>query len=162
MKILGIDPGSSRCGYGLIEKTSSQLTLLDCGCINIKESDINQKLLYLSQDIRKIIESIQPDVLAIEKLYFVKNIKTGIEVAQARGVIILHALQNKISISEHNPQEIKLSVTGYGLSDKKAVAKMVKILLNQPNLKVIDDTTDALAVAITASQSLNLKSLIKI
>ena len=151
MKILGIDPGSSRCGYGLIEKDGSKLSLLEYGLIEIKEKDINQKLFYLTNDFKKILKKTKPDLMAIEKIYFSKNVKTGIEAAQARGVLIALTLQEQIPLTEHNPSEIKLSVTGYGLSDKKAVAKMVAVILQIPPLKVIDDITDALAIAITAS-----------
>ncbi|MFH1759038.1 MAG: crossover junction endodeoxyribonuclease RuvC [Patescibacteria group bacterium] len=151
MKILGIDPGSSRCGYGLIEKSGSSLKYLSAGLIEIKESDINQKLLYLNQDFKKLIAKHKPDLIAIEKIYFSKNIKTAIEVAQARGVLILQTLQNNIPLVEYNPNEVKQSVTDYGSADKKAVAKLVAIHLQIPPLKVIDDITDALAIAITAA-----------
>ncbi len=151
MKVLGIDPGSSRCGYGLIEKDGSKLTLVNHGLIEIKEKDINHKLTLLGHDYKKIIKEFKPDLVAIEKIFFSKNVKTAIEVAQARGVIMYLSLKEGADIVEYNPQEIKLSVTGYGLSDKKAVAKMVSSILKIPPLKVIDDVTDAIAISITAA-----------
>lgn len=153
MKILGIDPGSSRCGYGLIEKDGSKITLIKAGLIEIKESDINQKLLYLSNDYKKILQKNKPNIVGIEKIFFSKNTKTAIEIAQARGVLILETLKRALPIIEFTPQEIKQGVTNYGSADKKAVAKMVKIILNQPNLNVIDDVTDAIAVAINTANN---------
>lgn len=151
MKILGVDPGSSRCGYGLIKKDGSKLSFIKAGLIEIKESDINQKLFYLANDYKKILQQTKPDLVGIEKIFFSKNIKTAIEVAQARGVLILETLRQKISIVEFTPQEVKQAVTNYGSADKKAVAKMVNIILNRQNINVIDDVSDAIAVAITAA-----------
>lgn len=151
MKILGVDPGSSRCGFGLIEKEGSRLNFLTAGLIENKESDINYKLFYVARDFDKILLEFQPDLVAIEKIFFSKNVKTAIEVAQARGVLILQTLKRKIQITEYNPQQIKQAVTSYGMADKKSVAKMVALLLRMPSLNVIDDTTDALAIAITAA-----------
>ena len=92
--------------------------------------------------------------MAIEKIYFSKNVKTAIEVAQARGVLILETLKKALPLVEYAPQEIKHSVTNYGSADKKAVAKMAAILLNQPKFNEVDDVTDAIAIAITAAARL--------
>lgn len=156
MKILGIDPGSSRTGYALIERQGSQLKLLQAGTIEIKTRNPNEKLFYLAKDFKKLLQKTKPNLVAVEKLFFTKNIKTGIEVAQARGVIMAAALEYlslKIqnSLVEYTPQQIKQAVTNYGAADKKAVAKMVAIILGQPQLKALDDTTDAIAIAITAA-----------
>lgn len=156
VKILGIDPGSSKCGYGLIEKNGSKLTFIKAGLLENKESNINQKLLYLGRDFQNLLEKEQPDIIAVEKIYFSKNIKTAIEVAQARGVLIFQSLKKALPLLEFTPLQIKQTVTNYGKADKKAVAKMVKIILNQPHLKIIDDATDALAVAITAANFTHL------
>ncbi len=159
MIILGIDPGSSRCGYGLIEKQGGKLNYLDAGLIENKEKNPSQKLFYLAKDFKKILAKTRPGLMAIEKIYFSKNVKTAIEVAQARGVLIMLALEKNLPISEHNPQEIKLSVTGYGLADKKAVAHMAAAILQISPLKIIDDASDALAVAITAANHHNFRGL---
>jgi len=151
MKILGIDPGSSRLGYGLIEKRGSQLKFLKAGTLEVEESDPNQKLLYLAKDLKKIMANFRPSLVAIEKIYFSKNVKTAIEVAQARGLIIFLVLDQQIPIVEISPQQAKSAVTSYGAADKGAVAKMVSLLLNRPNLKELDDATDALAIAIAGA-----------
>ncbi len=93
--------------------------------------------------------------MVIEKIFFMKNQKTGIEVAQARGAILLLALENKIKIIECSPNEMKAAVSGYGFADKKAIEKMVKLILNKPDLDVIDDAVDALAMAIFGASYLN-------
>lgn len=150
-KILGIDPGSSRLGYGLIEKQGSQLRFLRAGTLEIKERDLNQKLLYLANDFKRLLTNSKPQLVVIEKIYFSKNVKTAIEVAQARGVIIFLTMDHKIPILEVSPQQAKSAVTSYGAADKKAVAKMVSILLKRPLLDKLDDTSDALAIAIAGS-----------
>ena len=148
MRILGIDPGTSRIGYGLIN--DRPLKLIDYGVIEIKDKT-NTKFLTLSEKLEELINKSRPDAAAVEKIYFAKNQKTAIEVAQARGIILLSLLKNKIPVYEYTPQEIKLSVTNYGLADKKAVAKLVKLLLGINELKGYDDASDALAIAITAA-----------
>lgn len=148
MKILGIDPGTARIGYGLI--SDHPLKLLDYGVIEIKDKT-NRKFLILSEKLGELINKFKPDAASVEKIYFAKNQKTAIEVAQARGIIILSLLNKKIPIYEYTPQEVKLAVTNYGLADKKAVAKLVKQLLGINELKGYDDASDALAIAITAA-----------
>ena len=153
IKILGIDPGSSRTGWGLIEKQGGNLKLLDAGIIEIKTKNPNEKLFYLTRDFQKLLQKTKPKVVAVEKLFFTKNIKTGIEVAQARGVIIAAILNFGADLLEYSPQQIKQAVTNYGGADKRAVAKMTALILGQRQLKVLDDTTDAIAAAITGAQS---------
>jgi len=105
-------------------------------------------MLDVKNELKKIIDKFQPETLAIEKLFFAKNRKTALEVAHTRGVIILAAMEQNLKIKEYAPNEIKAGITGYGMADKKAVLKMVKLFLNQPDLKIIDDASDALAIAI--------------
>ncbi len=158
MKILGIDPGSSRMGFGVIEKNGQKLSLVETGVIEIPAKDTGLKLVTLAIEFKKILARAKPDVIGIEKLFFTKNIKTGIEVAQARGVIMylsfeyyktLHPISySRDPIAEFTPQQIKQATTNWGGADKKAVARMVALLLNIPPLKILDDATDALAIAI--------------
>ncbi len=150
MKILGIDPGSTRIGYGLI-KSDSDLKVLDFGLIEIKASSISEKLLLLADKFAKLLEKTKPDLVSVEKIYFAKNQKTAIEVAEARGVILFLILKNKIPLLEYNPREVKQAVTGYGLADKIAVNKMVCRILNLEKISGPDDIADALAIAITAA-----------
>lgn len=149
MRILGIDPGTNRIGYGFIDSQGQKLKLISSGIIKIPEKK-NEKFLILAEKFDKLIKKLKPDLGAIEKLYFSKNRKTAIEVAQARGILLFLLFKNKIPIIEYTPSEIKKQITGYGLSDKTAIAKMVNKILGA-NLNLVDDITDAIAIAITAS-----------
>lgn len=151
MTILGIDPGSSRTGYGCI--TDHPLRFQTAGVIDFKEKDPNKKILILADRYQKLLDTLQPDIVAIEKIFFSRNVKTAIEVAQARGALILLTLKNKIALVEFGPTQVKQAVTNYGLADKKAVAKMVAAILKIDLSRAIDDTTDALAIAITAAHT---------
>lgn len=150
MIILGIDPGSRRIGYGLI-KFESSLELLEADLIKITYQNNSDIISEIRREVHKLIIKFKPEILAIEKIYFSKNLKTAVAVAETRGVIISAALEKGLRIQEYSPNEIKAAITGYGLADKQAIAKMVRFLLHQPNLKVIDDVSDALAAAITAT-----------
>lgn len=152
MVILGIDPGIKRIGYGLIEKSKGELCLLQAGILKISASKSHaQNIKEVKRETSSLITKFKPKILTIEKLFFYKNQKTALQVAEARGIIILAASEKKIEIKELTPNEIKLGVTGSGSADKKAVAKMVRLILKEPNLKAIDDATDALAIAIAGS-----------
>ncbi len=169
MRILGIDPGSTRIGYGIIEtgssagslhgsstgslRVGSDLKFIKSGLLKIKSSDKEERLLELAKSYEQLLKKEKPDLAAIEKLYFVKNIKTGLEVAQSRGIIIFLTRKQKITIVEYAPSEVKLNITGYGNADKKAVAKMVKLILKTGEIKGPDDVFDALAIAITAANN---------
>jgi crossover junction endodeoxyribonuclease RuvC len=152
MTILGIDPGTRRIGYGVIKKLPGKLGFVSAGLLKIKGGDDFSALKETRRQIEGIIGKFKPEILAIEKLYFMRNQKTGIQVAQARGVILLSALEKGLKILEYAPNEIKAGITGYGFADKKAVLKMVKLILGKSDLDIVDDASDALAVAILASQ----------
>ncbi|MGB7957455.1 MAG: crossover junction endodeoxyribonuclease RuvC [Minisyncoccia bacterium] len=148
---LGIDPGSRRVGYGVVEKKKdNSLRFVAAGILKIEGTDDVAALAEIKKGITAIIKKYRPDTLGIEKLFFAKNQRTAMAVAQARGVLILAAAEAGVPIREYTPNEIKLGVTGYGLADKKAVLKMVRLLLGKNDLKVIDDASDALAGAIMA------------
>ncbi len=153
MKILGVDPGSSRIGFGLIEKTGQKLSLIEMGVIEIKEKDGGLKLVALAKEFGHLLARTAPDAIGMEKIFFSKNVKTAIEVAQARGVLISLSLSKvgRENLLEFTPQEVKRAVTNWGGADKKAVARMVALLLCVPPMKILDDATDAIAVAITAA-----------
>lgn len=152
MIILGIDPGTRRIGYGVVDNAPSRLKFIEAGLLAIKSKNDLGAIGETKKQIGEIIKKFKPDILSIEKIYFVKNRKTGIKVAEARGVIISSALTAGLKIEEYGPNEVKAALTGYGLADKKAVLKMVKIVLNEPRLRVIDDASDALALAIIAGR----------
>jgi crossover junction endodeoxyribonuclease RuvC len=148
MKILGIDPGFARTGYGLIQ--DKPLKFLSCGIINLQEKNINKRFFQLGEQYKKLLADTKPDIVAIEKVYFARNAKTAIDVAQARGILVFLTLQNKIPLAEYTPIQVKQATTNYGLADKKAVAKMVVKILKIDPIKKFDDISDALAIAITA------------
>lgn len=152
MKIVGIDPGTRRVGYGVIEKVRGGATLLEADLLPITAKTDAEALVQIKRSIDELLARVNPDVVAIEKLFFSNNQKTAMHVAEARGVIVLAAAEQKLRIKEYTPNEVKTVCTGYGRADKKAVAKMVKLMLKTPELSVIDDVTDALAIAICALQ----------
>ena len=149
MIILGIDPGTTRVGYAVIEKKDSDnLNLLICGCLESKNKEQKDRLKEISDLILDLILKYRPEVLAIEKLFFTKNAKTALAVAEARGVIINSA--NSLNIREFTPLEIKVAITGYGKAEKEQVKKMACRILKLEKMPKIDDTSDALAIALTA------------
>jgi crossover junction endodeoxyribonuclease RuvC len=151
MIALGIDPGTRRVGYGVILQERNEAIFVEAGIMPIKSKDDVGALEDLKRGLDKLIQKHEPDVLAIEKLYFAKNQKTALAVAQARGVILLAAREHGLRIREYSPNEVKMGVTGYGAADKKAVLKMVRLILKKPGLALIDDASDALALAIMAA-----------
>ncbi len=157
MIILGIDPGSRRVGYGLIKQSGGhKLELLGAGLLPIKSKSEEGALLEIRLGLLDLISKNSPGVLVIEKLFFSRNQKTAIAVAQARGAIILTCAEKGLKIQEVSPNEVKSGIGGYGLADKRAVLKMVRLILNQPDLRLIDDASDALAIAIFGAGRLRL------
>ena len=150
---LGIDPGTRRIGYGIIRSEPGTLEFITAGILKIESSNDASALLETKNEIRKLIKQYEPASIAVEKLFFAKNQKTALAVAQARGVILVSAEEYNVPIREFTPNEVKLGVTGYGAADKKAVLKMVKLLLGKHDLKIIDDASDALALAIIGAQN---------
>lgn len=152
--ILGIDPGYAIVGYGVIEYMNNHFKVLDFGAITTKaHTDFTDRLLHIYSGITNLVEIYKPEAMAIEKLFFNTNQKTAIDVAQARGVIILSARQHGVSIFEYTPLQVKQSVVGYGRAEKKQVQEMTKILLNLDAVPKPDDTADALAMAICHAHS---------
>jgi len=152
MIILGIDPGTSRAGYGLIKKENSRLSYLQGGILKSSSKESSSILAEISSDLEKIIAAFRPDLAAVEKLYFLKNKKTGLAVAEARGALLLTLKKNNIPILEFSPTEIKSGLTGNGQADKKEVQKFVELILKQ-KINELDDTLDALAIALLAANS---------
>lgn len=159
MKILGIDPGTGICGFGVIEVSDNakktyvkKPTLVDCGVISTPpHTPLTERLLDIYNSLHEIIDLNQPDCVSIEKLFFMQNITTGISVAEARGVVLLVARQKNLPIFEYSPNEIKKALTGYGHADKKQMQEMVRLHLNLKEIIKPDDAADALAAAITHS-----------
>ncbi len=152
--ILGIDPGYAIVGYGVIEYRNNHFSVLDFGAITTQaHTDFNDRLLHIYSGITNLVEIYKPEAMAIEKLFFNTNQKTAIDVAQARGVILLSARQHGVSIHEYTPLQVKQSVVGYGRAEKKQVQEMTRLLLNLDKVPKPDDTADALAMAICHAHS---------
>lgn len=151
MRILGIDPGIGICGFGLIETLSrAQARALDYGAVTTQvDAPLPSRLKELYDSLTEVLKQTQPEIVAIEKLFFSKNITTGIAVAEARGVILLAAEQQGLPVYEYTPNEIKKSLTGYGSAAKSQIQEMVRIHLGLDHRPKPDDAADALAVAIT-------------
>lgn len=151
MKVLAIDPGYDRLGVAVLERHENRDALLFSSCIlTDKNASIPERLHAMGETLRSIISEHAPDTVALETLFFSKNAKTAIAVAEARGVVLYLARQAGCTIREFSPQEVKVATTGYGKSDKTAVAHMVKRLIPQVPEKALDDEYDAIAVGITA------------
>jgi len=149
--ILGIDPGVADTGFGVIEQ-SQGLKFLTAGSIQTsKQKDIAQRLVEIYQQINQLLIKYQPKLVAVEKLYFARNVTTALNVGQARGVILLAAKQQGKTLVEFTPLQIKQAVTGNGQADKRQVGLMVKTLLKLKSIPRPDDAADALAVAICAA-----------
>lgn len=161
MIILGIDPGIGRCGWGIIEIVNSKLKIVNSGCVETKAgTKIEDRLLLISSEIESFIKRYKPDVMSIEELFFGANSKTALTVGQARGVILLSAATNKIPVAIYTPLQVKMALTGYGRADKNQIAQMVKVILKLEKIPKIDDTSDALAVAITHAFNFRMSSRI--
>jgi crossover junction endodeoxyribonuclease RuvC len=160
--ILGIDPGYGRIGIAILEKSRKGEQLLHSECF---ETDSKlphfNRLFLIGEKVKEIIEEYKPNQVAVETLLWSKNKKTALQVAEARGVILLEAARKKIILREFNPNQIKLAVTGYGKSDKKQIINMVEKLVKITGKKKLDDEYDAIAIALTcAAISLSTEILV--
>lgn len=149
MRILGIDPGYAIVGFGIVDYDAAHFKTIAYGAVTTSaDMDFCDRLIDIYKDISDIIKKYAPDCISIERLYFNTNTKTAIDVAQARGVILLAARQAGISVNEYTPLQVKQSITGYGKAEKRQVMEMVKSLLQLKKIPKPDDTADALALAI--------------
>ena len=149
MKILGIDPGYALIGYGIISAENGRFKTITFGTITTAaDLSFSKRLEIIYRDINQLICEFKPDALSIEKLYFNTNTTTAIDVAQARGVILLAAQMNSIPVYEYTPLQVKSSVTGFGRAEKHQVMEMTRSLLGLKQVPKPDDTADALALAI--------------
>ena len=149
MIILGIDPGYAIVGYGVLKYEKSRFSVLDFGAVTTQAGEpFDARLATIYTDLCCIFQKYRPDVMAIEKLFFNTNKKTAVDVAQARGVILLAAKMNGAQIFEYTPLQVKQSVVGYGRAEKKQVQEMTRSILGLSAVPKHDDTADALAMAI--------------
>lgn len=150
MLILGIDPGTARLGFGLVEANGQKkLKFVDAGCLETKvETAMGERLNFLQEEIGKILSKHKPDVMAIEQLFFGINARTAMAVGQARGVVMAVAAKHKVPIFEYQGLSVKAAVSGYGRSDKKQMQQSVRKHLRMKDIVKPDDAADGLAIAI--------------
>lgn len=161
MIILGIDPGTTRIGYALLNKKNiDDISVLTYGCLEISNKDQVERLGIISNFISELILKYRPEILSIERLFFAKNVKTAFSVSEARGVIINAAAAMNIKILEFTPLEVKMVITGYGKAEKKEIQKMICRILNLAKTPQPDDASDAIAIGLTACYT-NQKLIIK-
>ena len=155
MRILGIDPGTGILGFGVIDVQGRAVRLVDAGVIRtpVREDDA-VRLQTIYEELTDIIAANHPEVMAVERLFFARNVTTAMTVAQARGVVLLCGKQAELTLFEYTPMQIKQAVTGYGKADKKQMQEMVKTILGLKAIPKPDDAADALATAITHSMTL--------
>ncbi|MBE7032290.1 MAG: crossover junction endodeoxyribonuclease RuvC [Ruminococcaceae bacterium] len=149
MRILGVDPGYAIVGVGTVDYEGNRFKVVDYGAITTEAGeDMFDRLKAIYDEMTKLIEYVKPDAMAIEELFFQNNQKTAINVAQARGVLILAAKNHNIPVFEYTPLQVKQAVVGYGKAEKKQVQQMTKAILNLTEIPKPDDTADALALAV--------------
>ncbi|HHU76451.1 MAG TPA: crossover junction endodeoxyribonuclease RuvC [Firmicutes bacterium] len=162
MLVLGIDPGLATTGYGLVRKTGDNFQTVDYGCIITAASlPLSERLLGIFNDMNAIIDKYLPDVLSVEQLFFCKNVRTALQVGQARGVIIAAGAKAGCPVYEYTPLQVKQSIAGYGRAGKKQVQQMIRLILGLKEIPRPDDAADALAIAVSHLQTLNWHKLLE-
>ncbi len=148
-RAIGIDPGTARLGFAVVESHRGNLTLIECGCVVTQPSiTMEQRLRRIYEETLSVIDRLGPTEMAVEELFFAKNVTTAVAVGQARGVALLLAAQRALSVHEYKPMQVKQAVHGYGLATKTQVGEMVRILLHLEAVPTPDDAADAAAIAI--------------
>lgn len=159
IRILGIDPGFGRVGFGIIEGSKTTWKPVVYGCIETDpKKTLVERLVDISDELNRIIKKYQPTMSAVEELFFAKNVTTAMSVGQARGVILLSLCQAKLPIYEYTPNEVKQAITGFGRADKQQVQRMVQVLLQLKNIPKPDDAADALGVALTCGACVRIEN----
>lgn len=160
MRILGIDPGTGRLGWGIIDHEKGVYTFVTCGCIETKAgTDLAVRLEIIFDTLQNLIIEHNPDEMSVESLFFATNAKTAIDVAAARGVVLLAGKKASLPISQYTPLQVKSTLTGYGQADKKQIQYMIGKILKLKEIPKPDDAADAVAIALT--HAFNIKSVIK-
>ncbi|MGG1877477.1 crossover junction endodeoxyribonuclease RuvC [Paenibacillus cisolokensis] len=159
MRILGIDPGLAIVGFGLVDKVGSKVTPVQYGSIQTEaHTPEEERLQLIYEGMLQLIEKYEPEAVAFEKLFFNRNVTTAMVVSQARGVLILAAVQKGLPVAEYTPMQVKQAIVGYGKAEKKQVQEMVRMFLKLQSVPKPDDVADALAVAICHAHSYTLNS----
>ena len=160
MIILGVDPGTAICGYGIIESDGDQLSVISFGAITTPSNwKMPQRLEHIHRELGSLVGKYQPTDAVVEKLFFSRNVTTALSVGQARGVALLAAAQANLKIHEYTPLQVKQAVVGYGRADKNQIQQMVRMLLQLESVPHPDDAADALAIAICHAHSARYEDL---
>lgn len=154
MRILGIDPGIAIVGFGFVDRIGSKVVPVQYGTIETPAgTDAAKRLMEIHESLTELIRRYRPDCIAVEKLYFNRNVTTAFTVGQARGVVMLAGAQQGLEFAEYTPLQVKQAVVGYGQAEKRQVQEMVRLLLGLPSIPKPDDAADALAIAICHAHS---------
>lgn len=154
MIVLGIDPGTASLGYGIVERTGGRLRAVDFGVFTTSpDLPLPERLRLIHAFLGELIETHDPDLVAVERLFFSKNAQTAFAVGQARGVVLLAAAEAGLEVREATPNEVKTAVTGYGAADKEQVGRMVAVVLGLDEMPTPDDAADALATAVAIANA---------
>ena len=157
MIIIGIDPGFAITGYGVVKYEGNKFSVIDYGAVTTEAGvALPKRLFYLSEGLDELITRYKPDAIAVEELFFNKNIKTALNVGHGRGVALLSAARSGAEVYEYTPLQVKQAVVGYGRAQKSQMQQMVKVILNLPEIPKPDDDADALAVAICHGHSFKM------
>jgi len=158
IRVLGIDPGTATTGWAIVEEVKKNPRLVACGCVNTSKfrSDAD-RLVEIGKDIGTLLKKYKPEEAAIEDLFFSKNLKTAVTVAQARGVILYEIKKDGLPLFAYTPLQVKQALTGYGRAEKKQIQIMVKNILRLKSVPKPDDAADAAAIAICHLNSRNMK-----
>jgi len=161
--VLGIDPGIAILGYGVIHSEGNKLRLIQYGAVTTPpEWSMPERLKYIYDQVTNLIVEYKPDAIAVEELFFNKNVKTALTIGHARGVALVAAAKEGMDLYEYTPLQVKQAVVGYGRADKQQVQQMVKVLLNLREIPKPDDAADALAVAICHTHATKMGHLFQI
>jgi len=155
MRVLAFDPGFERLGVAIVEKVNGKEVLVHSECVRTSSKlTFPERLLQIGAAAEVLIEKFKPEAMALEEIFFGKNEKTGVQIAEVRGVLTYLAMARGLTVYDYTPLEVKIAITGYGKSDKTAVAAMVPRLVSLPALKRLDDEVDAIAVGLTCLASI--------
>ena len=158
MRVLAFDPGFERLGVAVVEKNNGKETVVHSECVRTDASlTFSERLLALGTATEALIRKFKPDAMALEEIFFGKNAKTGVQIAEVRGMLTYLGMQKGLAVYGYTPLEVKIAVTGYGKSDKSAVAMMVPRLVRLPKRKRLDDELDAIAIGLTCLASVRFR-----
>ena len=162
MRVMGIDPGTAICGWGIIDADGDDVRLVDYGALTTEAGlPLASRLQFIYWGLDELVHRHRPEAVAVEQLFFSKNVTTALAVGHARGVVLLAAANAGIAVHEYRPMEVKQAIVGYGNATKGQVQQMVRMLLALDDIPRPDDAADALAVALCHAQSARYRAMIE-